>query len=533
MLADSCAFQSITPDEILRDRLVFGIQDDKVRERLLRESGLTLAKTDEICRAAERMVAQMKIVNETTDTTVHTVKAPVRGKSANRQPAQSQHKPPEPQKLQRECWNCGQVHDVTNRETCPAYGRECRKCHKQNHFASRCRSKWPAVQRVAVRAVDTEECKEDDETFPMEVAPVQLDDTQLVTLKLDSGNYIRFQADTGAQCNVILLAVYKKTTGDFTLSHVMPAQTAITAYGGHSIPVAGTTLLRIWRGDYHCKLNCKLIDSDAIRPLLGRKACLGMKIITYLDNDDMNRPDTKGAAVFALEITPYTSKEQLLKLHPIVFSQGVGMLEGHYHIRLSPDATPIQHSPRRVPAALRERLQGTLEDLVKHQIISPVTEPTPWINSMVVVPKKNGTLRIFLDPRDLNCYIQREHYQLPTIEDIATRLDKAKVFTVLDVRSGFWHVKLDDPSSLLTTFHTSFGWYWWLRMPFGISSAPEVFQRKIHELIEGLKGVEVVADDFVVIGFGETMEEAAIDHDKNLRGLLFRCEQHNVKLNPD
>ena len=103
-------------------------------------------------------------INEATDTTVHTVKAPVRGKSANRQPAQSQHKRPEPQKLQRECWNCGQVHDVTNSETCPAYGRECRKCHKQNHFASRCRSKWPAVQRV-VRAVDTEECEEDDETF--------------------------------------------------------------------------------------------------------------------------------------------------------------------------------------------------------------------------------------------------------------------------------------------------------------------------------------------------------------------------------
>ena len=135
---------------------------------------------------------------------------------------------------------------------------------------------------------------------------------------------------------------------------------------------------------------------------------------------------------------------------------------------------------------------------MKHQIISPVTKPTPWINSMVVVPKKNGTLRICLDPRDLNRYIQREHYQLPTIEDIATWLDKAKVFTVLDVRSGFWHVKLDDPSSLLTTFHTPFGRYRWLRMPFGISSAPEVFQRKMHELIEGLKGVEVVADDFVV-----------------------------------
>jgi len=530
MLADTCAFQSITPDEILRDRLVFGVRDDKVRERLLRESNLTLSKTDEICRAAESMVSQMKIVSEASDTTVHSVKTPLKGRPS-RQLAQNQYKRSDTQKLQqRECWNCGQVHDVSNRETCPAYGKECRKCHKLNHFASKCRSRWPVVQRV--KAVDTEECEE-DEIFPMEVAPVQLDDTQLVTLKLESGNYIRFQADTGAQCNVIPLTVYKRATGDFNLSCVMPAQTTITAYGGQSIPVAGTTLLKVWRGDYHCKLNCKLIDSEGIRPLLGRKACVGMKIITYLDNDDMNKPDTTGAAVFAVEIMPYTSKEQLLKLHPMVFSQGVGKLEGHYHIRLSPDAVPTQHCPRRVPAALRERLQGTLEDLVKEHIITPVTEPTPWINSMVVVPKKNGTLRICLDPRDLNRYVQREHYQLPTIEDIATRLDKARVFTVLDVRSGFWHVELDEQSSLLTTFHTPFGRYRWLRMPFGISSAPEVFQRKMHELIEGLRGIEVVADDFVVIGFGDTTEDAAVDHDKNLSGLLQRCKERNVKLNPD
>jgi len=117
----------------------------------------------------------------------------------------------------------------------------------------------------------------------------------------------------------------------------------------------------------------------------------------------------------------------------------------------------MQHSPRRVPAALRDQLKDTLDDLDKQQISAPVTEPTTWINSMVVVPKKNGTLRICLDPKDLNCHIQREHYQLPTIEDIATHLDKAKLFIVLDVWSGFWHVQLDTPSSMLTTFHTPFG----------------------------------------------------------------------------
>ena len=75
--------------------------------------------------------------------------------------------------------------------------------------------------------------------------------------------------------------------------------------------------------------------------------------------------------------------------------------------------------------------------------------------------------------------LQRENYPLPTIEDVATRLHGAKVFSLLDVRSGFWHVKLDEPSSYLTTFNTPFGRYRWKRLPFGICSAPEIFQRKI------------------------------------------------------
>jgi len=152
---------------------------------------------------------------------------------------------------------------------------------------------------------------------------------------------------------------------------------------------------------------------------------------------------------------------------------------------------------------------------------------------MVVVPKKNGSLRICLDPKDLNKAIQRQHYPLPTIEDIATRLYGAKVFTIVDVKNGFWHVALDEHLSYLTTFHTPFGRYRWRRMPFGICSAPEIFQRKIHEIIEKLQGVEVVADDFLVVGHGESCEEANRDHDKNLDAFLRRCAEKGVRLNSD
>ena len=87
-----------------------------------------------------------------------------------------------------------------------------------------------------------------------------------------------------------------------------------------------------------------------------------------------------------------------------------------------------------------------------------------------MVPVVNGDkLRICLDPKDLNRAILREHYPLPTIEEVSTRLHGAKVFTKLDVRNGFWHVKLDEESSCLMTFHTPFGWYRWKRMPFRLS----------------------------------------------------------------
>ena len=333
------------------------------------------------------------------------------------------------------------------------------------------------------------------------------------------------------QCHTT--STVQKATNDIKLTKVTPVSTKITAYGGATLPVVGKVIIRVWRGDFRCKLDCKLVDSMNICPLLGRKACLGMKLVSYLDNDELNKPETKGTAVFTLEVQRYALKEQLINQHPMVFSENVGQLEGEYHIRLNTSIEPIQHALRRVPVAIRDQLKETLDGLVQRDIIAPVAKPTSWISSMVVVPKKNDALQICLDPKDLNCAIQREHYPLPTIEDIATCLHGAKVFTVLDVRNGFWHVKLDESSSLLTTFHTPFGRYRWKCMPFGIFSAPEVFQRRMHELIEGLVGVEVIADDFVAVGCGETLEKAIQDHDTNLGTLIEHCEQRGITLNAD
>ena len=204
-----------------------------------------------------------------------------------------------------------------------------------------------------------------------------------------------------------------------------------------------------------CKLDCKVVDRDDIRPILGRMACIGMRTVAYLDNDNLNKPHPGKALVYAVDNkhTP-KSKDSVIKKYPTVFGAGVGLLDGEYHIRIDPQASAVQHAPRRVPVAIREQLQATLEQLTQQGIITLVTQPAPWISSLVVVPKKDGRLRLCLDPQDLNKAIKREHYPLPTIEEIATRLHGAKLFTILDVRHGFWHVSLDEQSSLLTTFNT-------------------------------------------------------------------------------
>ena len=168
--------------------------------------------------------------------------------------------------------------------------------------------------------------------------------------------------------------------------------------------------------------------------------------------------------------------------------------------------------------------------MVDEQVIELVMEPTTWVSSIVVAQKKNGRVRTCLDPQHLNKAIMHSHYPLPTIEEVTTRLTNAKVFSVLDAKTGFWQVKLAEASSYLTTFNTPFGRYRWRRMPFGISSAPEVWQQRMNEIVEGLKGVEVIADDFLICGYGTTTDEAIASHDTNLHLFLIQPESEGLSL---
>ena len=98
----------------------------------------------------------------------------------------------------------------------------------------------------------------------------------------------------------------------------------------------------------------------------------------------------------------------------------------------------------------------------------------------------------------LNKAVKREKYVLPTIDDILPKLTGANVFSLLDAASGFWQIPLDTETAKLTTFITPFGRYYFNRLPFGITSAPEIFQREMTELLKDHEGVAIYIDDILI-----------------------------------
>ena len=170
------------------------------------------------------------------------------------------------------------------------------------------------------------------------------------------------------------------------------------------------------------------------------------------------------------------TKEYILKEYHDVF-KGVGTLPGGpYHIRLKEQYRPVQHPPRSVPVAMQTTYKAELDRQTKEGIITEVKEHTEWINLIVPVMKPNGSLRLCLDPKDLNKAIKRNQWYSRTIDDILSELARSKYKTLKDATSGYWHIVLDLASSLLTMFNMPWGKFRWLRLPFGLKIASDVFQ---------------------------------------------------------
>ena len=138
--------------------------------------------------------------------------------------------------------------------------------------------------------------------------------------------------------------------------------------------------------------------------------------------------------------------------------------------------------------------------------------------------KSDQSLVICVYAESLNAAIKLGHFAIPTAEEIFAKLHNSRYFSTLDVASGFMQIALDEESSCLTTFATPFGRYRYRRLPCGISSAPEVFHKRIADMFGDIEGIETFIDDILIHAPTE-------EHDERLRRVLDRCLEVGLKLN--
>jgi transposase InsO family protein len=518
-LADNCNFTD--KDRRLRDQVVLGLREDSIRERILREKDPDIKKVLELVRAFEIAVQQSQVISEAKGSSEANYVQ--RGNRAKRSGVEiekmqrPEHKSASPASQnrgnseQKQCRFCGQNHHFGKKEECPAWGKTCNICRKKNHFSKCCRDKSKDQSNLVEQV-------ESLELYSVGSPHKKKTKTVIVTVTREK---LVFMIDTGASCNVISLKDYIRVTGDVHGNKLTPKKVQLITYGGRKWGSLGICNLQVEDRDRKFAIPAVVVDIDA-QPLMCLKTLEELGIVKILSCDQEH--------LSAVQEKQGLTRELILKKYPDVF-KGLGKLDGKYKIYTDETVQPVIHPPRKFPVPIREELKKRLAEMEEMGVIRKVTEPTDWVSSLLVV-REPTKLRICLDPRDLNKAIKREHYPLPCIEEVVTRLTDVKVFSVLDATKGFWQIELEDASSHLTTFNTPFGRFRWLRMPFGISSAPEVWQRRMHEFAEDLPGTEVIADDFLVCGRGMTEEEANRDHDTNMLRLLEKARRVNLKLNP-
>lgn len=393
------------------------------------------------------------------------------------------------------CTRCGRS-PPHNRAVCPARDQTCDTCGKRGHFKAVCRS------QVKVGGVETTENTPDtpDRAFLGTInGEGTKDDPWTVQLTLQ-GKPATLHIDTGAEVTVIS----EKMWASVGRPKLTPPDRTLCGPDSRDIPTLGKFL-----GTFTCDTRRAKGDVYVVRklinPLLGRP--------TIRDLDLLKTIATVG-------LSP---KDQ----YPSLF-QGLGKLEGDYQIELRDDAQPFALStPRRVAIPLHKSVRQELDSMEKSGVISKVNQPTEWCAGMVVVPKANGRVRICVDLTKLNVSVKRERHPLPAVDQTLAQLAGARLFTKLDANSGFWQIPLAPTSSLLTTFITPFGRYRFNRLPFGISSAPEHFQRRMSDALTGLTGTVCMMDDILI--HGATREE----HDRRLQAVLQRLSDLGMTLNSE
>ena len=497
---------------------MIGIREPETRQDLLKVRNLTLEKCIDICRSAEDASTQSRTIHpevaacntnqkgkarynkkpdqskqQARTTTFKSPTGVTPHQKSFKRPTRQDYKPPN-SNPHGQCGFCG--YSAHNRIDCPARRATYSSCQKIGHYHKMCRSKHKTGGVDGVEP-GSDWCTAQD-TFLGHVQDASGHEW-MAQINVD-GRPRSFKPDTGASVTVI-----GEETG-VNLINLRKSDTQFRAVGVRQLEVLGFfTGTLSYRGR---SIQEKLyVVKGQTSSLLSRNACVKLGLVVRIDNVQANP-------------TPNFETE-----FPELF-QGLGKLEETCSIKLKEDAVPLHiFTLRKIAHPLLPQVKKEIDRMLSQGVISEMTEPTEWCAGMVVVPKPSGSVRICVDLTELNKAVKREVHPLNSVDQDLAQLTGSKYFTKLDARSGFWQIPLSEESRKYTTFLTPFGRYCFNRLPFGISSTSEIFQRRMNKILSGLDGFVCHTDDILVHAADKET------HDRRLRQVMERLREAGLTLN--
>ena len=347
----------------------------------------------------------------------------------------------------KKCGYCGRA-PQRKKEACSASSATCHSCGKKGHYSFVCRS-------TKVRVVEVEA---DPDAFLGSVHHVD-------------GHPSTFKLDTGAAVSVV-----GESFG--AGKELQPGEKVLKRPGNTTLSILGLFQACLKYKDREIQESLYVIKGQQ-NALLSGSACSRLCLVMRLHNVTPAKPD------FVKEF--------------LTLFKGLGKLSESYSIKLRPCIQPMCiYTARKIAHPLLSKVKTEIDRMLAEGVISPVDGPTDWCSGIVVVPKPHDTVRICVDLTALNKAVLREVHPLRSVDDLA-RLSGSTVFTKLDAKSGFWQMPLEPESRLLTAFLTPFGRFCMNRLPLRISSAPEIFQRRMTDILKDIDGVICHMDDILVL----------------------------------
>lgn len=494
----------------LRNRLVAGVRSDTIRQALIRE-GPNLTWDSAVTLATQMDDYQSSAMARQSATTVEVNAVQRGGPAANRSQGSSNSAPnlgPHSTKAKysvsrSRCWRCGKNNHGP--EFCRFKEATCHACGSAGHIKPMCRERPRAQANVVDHTRENDNFDSLTVANTLVVANSYASNPYTVHVSVNDVN-LKMEIDTGASISLIPYLVYQRY---FRNVKLFKSDVNFCSFTGDVVKCNGKMLVTVRHHNQTSRLWLHVLEAS-------HYTLLGRDWLRELHMDWQSIKSVSKASVSGLD--------KLLSEYSSIF-KGQGLLKGSpAKLELIEGAIPKRSKPYRVPIALQSTVDKELDRLISEGILEPV-EHSDWATSLMFVPKSDGSVRPCGDFKStVNPMLKDVAPPQINMDDILCDLAGNKFFSNLDFAQAYNQMAIDEKSRELLTLVTHRGLVQYTRLPFGIKTAPSLWQRAVERVLGDIKGIHIYYDDILVAG--RTVEE----HNHRLETVFKRVAEHGLKL---